>query len=100
MSVDADTLSGLRTLIVRQIREQLGLHERLALPLADAIVRSLQRSYGGQQIRIPTQSRVDRYQAIRDAKALGASVDEICTDLAVGRATVYRALNGGEEQRA
>lgn len=92
MSIANDHLSNLRTLIVRAIRDQLGLHERLAVPLAEEVLRSIQQQYGGASLYIPAASRVGRYLAIQDAYALGSSVDQICGDLGVSRTTVYRAL--------
>lgn len=92
MSVASDHLSSLRTLIVRTIREQTGLHERLAVPLAEEILRGIQMQHGGGALSIPVPSRADRYRAIRDAHALGATVPDLCSTYAVDRSTVYRAL--------
>lgn len=88
----ADHLSRLRTLFVRAYRTATGTHEHLALPIAEAFLAQLRRELGGQEIRIPAESAAERYQTIRDAHALGASVQEICAMVQVDRATVYRAL--------
>ena len=92
MSVASDHLSSLRTLIVRTIREQTGLHERLAVPLAEEILRGIQAQHGGGVLTIPARSKADRYQAIRDAHAIGVPVSDLCVTDAVDRSTVYRAL--------
>lgn len=91
MDSDAlDQLSALRTRYVRIVREYTGLHETLALPVANALVEELQTLHGGTYI--PAHSKAARYQAIRDAAALGQSVTQICHAFRVHRCTVYRAL--------
>ena len=82
----------LQTIITRGVRQATGMHERLALPLVDAIMAELQRHYGGERYYIPAPGRVDRDQSIRDAIALGSSVSDVCKAKGVSKATVYRAL--------
>lgn len=95
MSGEVDQATGLRTLFVRLIREELGLHEQLALPLAERLVCGLRRECGGRALRIPAATAAERYQAIRDAHAIGTPIRAIGAALGVDRSTVYRALRGG-----
>lgn len=85
-----DQLSALRTRYVRHLCAMHGYHERMALPVANVLIDELQTILGGT--RIPMPSAADRAQAIRDAAALGHSVDTICRDFGIHRCTVYRAL--------
>lgn len=98
MSDDLDQLSALRTRIVRAVREHTGMSETLAVPLTNALIQELQASFGGRYI--PAPSKHARDQAIRDAAALGQSIDAICRDFGVHRCTVYRALGQGSERAA
>lgn len=90
MSDTADQLSALRTRYVRIVREYTGLHETFALTVATALIDELQSLHGGH--RVPAPSKHVRDQAIRDAAALGQSVNQICKAFGVHRCTVYRAL--------
>ena len=87
-----DKLSSLRTTITRIVREATGLHELLALPVADAICGELQQTFGGAEIYIPAPSRIDRNQAILDDWRRGLSPDTIRRRHGVARATVYRLI--------
>lgn len=93
-SQSVDRMQELRTILTRVVRESTGMHEQLALPIADSICDELQRRYGGRQWYIHAPCASDRHQQIRDAAALGTPVQAICQRFGVARATVYRALSG------
>lgn len=90
MSQTIDHLAALRTNIVRIVRESTGLREQLALPVAEAIYRELQMTFGGSSLYIPAPSRADLHQAILDDLRTGRPIPVICRSHGVARATVYR----------
>ncbi|WP_295406630.1 Mor transcription activator family protein [uncultured Thiocystis sp.] len=92
MPKDFDTLVALHTQITRIVREATGLHEQLALPVAEAICAELQHAFGGAEIYIPAPSRTERNQAILDDWHGGRPIPAICRKHGIARATVYRLL--------
>jgi len=93
MTIDTtDQMSALRTAIVRIVHHGTGLHERLALPIAEAILGHLQQNHGGRPLYIPAPGNAARDQAIRDAAAMGLTVSQIAEQHNVHRCTVYRVL--------
>ncbi|MFD2112032.1 Mor transcription activator family protein [Thiorhodococcus fuscus] len=91
----ADTIDRaheLRTIITRVVRESTGMHERLALPIAQAVTVELQRRYGGQPLDVPAPSKDDRNQAIIDAWNLGTPVKDLGSKFGASRSTIYRVI--------
>lgn len=94
-----DQFTALRISIIRVLRQNmeqfsavpLGI-ERTLVPLADAILDTLREAHGGQSIYIPTGAQRDRHARILVARAAGCPVPEICAQLGVSRATVYRVI--------
>jgi Mor family transcriptional regulator len=92
MLSEIDNFSALRTRIVRIVRESTGLHEQIALPVADAIYLELQQHFGGSSVYVPVPSRAARNRAILADWESGLSPDAIRRRHHVSRATVYRLL--------
>jgi len=90
-----DTLSALRTDIVRAVREHTGLHERLAVPIAEDILAAVRQRFGGQRIYVPSaQTAQERAEAIRSLLDCGHDPQTVARLTGLSRATVYRAARG------
>lgn len=94
MSASEDRMTDLRAELTRIVREETGLHERLAYPIASGIARRMQERWGGDNLYIPARSAADRHREIREAMDTpGATVASVGRALGVCRATVYNALS-------
>lgn len=95
MSHEVDKTEELRRLLVRGLCEQLGLTETGAMQFADPLVVFLQKEYAGQRLYIPMPQR--RYDLLQIAAALerGESVEAVCRQFGIARATLYRLFPDG-----
>lgn len=91
MSLERDTTARLRTEIVRAVREATGMHEQLAMPVADAILDRLRATWSGSRLYVPAQDTVRRDRAVRAAFD-GANHRELCRRYHISRRTLYRIL--------
>lgn len=95
-SLSSDLMYSLCTDITQIVREETGLHERIAYPIAAGIARRMQERWGGSEVYIPARSAEDRHREIREAmESPGATVASVGRALGVSRATVYNALSRG-----
>ena len=92
-----DRLSDFRTRITRIVREATGMHERLALPIAEAICCELQDRYGGAELYVPAKPRETLHGEILDAWRSGATVADLCRRYPVSRRTIYRVVGGASD---
>lgn len=92
MSQSEDLIADMRVRITRIVRDATGMHERLALPIACAILDELQREHGGGPLYIPAPSRQGRDIAIRDAWQCGMPPAAIADTYGLHRSTVYRVI--------
>jgi Mor family transcriptional regulator len=86
----------LRSDIAASIKDSIGLHDRIALELADGILRSLQANWGGREIYIPVQASVDRNAKIK-AEFYAKGNDpkryaDVCRNNDISLSTLYRIL--------
>lgn len=71
------------------VRNEIGMHEALASPFAQALVRGLRRRLGGSELWIPAPSKEERNAAIR-REFNGKNLEEVCRRHGVSSTTVYR----------
>jgi Mor family transcriptional regulator len=93
MSLQQDQLTNLRARVVRIVREATGLHERLALPVAQSICEELARDSGGGELYVPAPDRTARDAAIRRDFRVDNHA-EVMRRHGVSRATLYRVIGG------
>lgn len=98
MSVQQDHLADLRARIIRIVCRATGLHERLALPVAESICHELSRDMGGAEIYIPSTDRRVRNAALR-RDFRGNNHDDIMRRYGISRATLYRILGSGQKKQ-
>lgn len=82
--------------MVEIVRAELGMHEREAFVLAQAIVRGLRSRYGGERLGyrglyIPAPSKVQRNAAIRQ-EFDGTNLKEVMERHGIKRAQIYRIV--------
>lgn len=91
MSVDHIT-STLQSDVCEALQNAIGFKDDIAKPLADAIVKKIQASWGGREIYIPVdRDNVERNQAIK-AQFNGRNHDEICRSYDISPRTLYRVI--------
>ncbi len=78
---------------MRIVRQATGLHERVALPIAEIICDELAREMGAGGHEAPAMSRAERNAAIRRAFR-GNNHREVMRRYKVGRTTLYRVVGG------
>jgi len=93
-AISDDLLAALRTDVVRIVRESTGLHERLAVPIAEDILTAMRRRWGGERLAVPAETAAERAASIRCLLAAGHQPDAVTQLLGVSRSTVYRAMRG------
>lgn len=90
-SVGMDYTAQLRSDITAVVRNATGLHEHLAMPVADAVIDCLRDRFAGEKLYI------SRKDPDRDARILaefnGRNLNEICTKYEIHPATFYRIQN-------
>lgn len=83
-----DKLEGLRTQVVRMIREQTGLHEQFALPIAAKIIETFFREVAGERVYVP--ARAAELTASKLASEFdGTNRDELMAKYEISRTTFY-----------
>lgn len=87
MSEDDDRIEGLRTRVVRVIREHTGLHERFALPIAAEIIETFWREVEGERVYVPTRDPELPRKVV--AEFNGRNRDELCAKHGISRSTFY-----------
>jgi Mor family transcriptional regulator len=73
---------------VRIVREEIGMHEAMASLVAQALVRGLRRTLGGQHLYIPAPDKRARDEAIR-REFNGSNIAEVMKRYNVRRSRVY-----------
>jgi Mor family transcriptional regulator len=81
--------------MVEVIREETGLHERFARPMAEGILRRLGDEFRGERVYLGEDRETVYQQAI--AEFNGRNRDAVCAKYGMSRATFYRVLNRGRE---
>lgn len=77
--------------------EELGMHEREATPIAQALVRGMRKRYGGMRlggrghIYIPAPSKTERDEAIR-SEFNGVNGGEVMKRHGIKRSTLYNVI--------
>ncbi len=89
MSKREDYLSALRTDIVRVLRENADTQETLAVNLAAQIIHSIRLRYQGMDVRFGAR-RVGHDEIVE--RFNGRNHAEVCRQLGISKATLYRAL--------
>lgn len=95
MSRETDRTEAMRQGIVDAIVQEVGMGERLAVPIADSVLAYLQREFPGQKIYIPAPARQYDVLQIRAALERGESPAAVCRNYAVSRTTLYKMFPGG-----
>lgn len=89
-NANRDAALNFRNDLVRIIRESLGLPEKVAVPMADALAAGLQRHMGG--LYVPKRE----IRAVRNAAVLrdftGSNHAEVMRRHNICRATLYRII--------
>lgn len=89
--------------MVEIVRAELGMHEREAFTLAQAIVRGLRNRYGGERLGhrglyIPAPSKAQRNDAI--CKEFdGTNIEDMMKRHGIRRAQIYRIVSGRGDGR-
>ena len=76
------------------MRQTTGLHERIALPIAESICGELAQEMDAAGHQEPVTSRADRNAAIR-REYRGDNHREVMRRYSISRATLYRVVGGG-----
>jgi Mor family transcriptional regulator len=74
--------------MVEVIREETGLHERFARPMAEGILRRLGDEFRGERVYLGEDRETVYQQAI--AEFNGRNRDAVCAKYGMSRATFYR----------
>lgn len=90
VDLEGDKVEGLRTRIVRVVREHTGLHEKFALPIADQVLDSFREEFAGDHLYINGKDP-DRDTKVRTAFN-GRNRDEVMKMFNISKATFYRII--------
>lgn len=82
---------------VRIVREEIGMHEAMASLVAQALVRGLRRTLGGQELYIPAPDKAARNDAIR-REFDGTNMREVMSRHGISRTQVY-AICGAQPMK-
>ncbi len=93
MSLDPDRHAGLRSRIMRIVRQATGLDEQMALPIAESICDELAQEMGAGGPQEPATGRADRNAAIR-REFHGDNHREVMRRYSISRSTMYRVVGG------
>lgn len=86
-----DKLEGLRTQVVRMIREQTGLHEQFALPIASKIIETFFREVAGERVYVPARpAEMAASKIISEFD--GTNRDELMAKYGISKTTFYDYL--------
>lgn len=91
MSVQQDRLGDLRSRVTRIVRDATGLHERLALPVAESICGELAKEFRGGGLSVPSPDKAARDAAVRRAFT-GSNHAQVCGQHGISRSTLYRII--------
>ncbi|WP_082493097.1 Mor transcription activator family protein [Acidovorax sp. Leaf160] len=70
------------------VRQEIGMHDRLASVFAQALVSGLRSRMGGQELYIPAPDRSERDAAIR-REFNGCNMDEVMRKHGLSRTRIY-----------
>lgn len=110
MTDDADRLEGLRTRVVRLIRERTGLHEQFALPIAAEIIETfrlgveaeivsaLRPEFHGERVYVASRDPEIERRVV--AEFTGQNRDDLLRKYGISRATFYRYTHNARARRA
>jgi Mor family transcriptional regulator len=88
---DDDSASWLRRELIAIVREEVGMIETLATPMAEVLLHGICRRMGGREVYIPAPEKAGRDEQIR-ASFNGRNLVEVMRQFGVSKATVYRAI--------
>ena len=97
MQIQDDQTAAMHTLIVRGIRESLGLHERFATEAADAVFDKFRAHFGGEMPYMPKRDPRRREKALREFN--GRNHDEVCRRYQISRRTLERYVQSDSAER-
>jgi Mor family transcriptional regulator len=82
--------------IMTAIKDSIGLHDHIAVQLADDVMRKLQTNWGGREIYIPAPGTKERNEQIKaDFYARGNDPTryvDVCRIYSISLRTLYRVL--------
>ena len=87
---DDDSASWLRRELIAIVREDIGMVEMIATPVADALLAGIRKRMGGREVYIPSIGNAGRDEQIR-AAFNGRNLVDVMRQFGVSKATVYRA---------
>jgi Mor family transcriptional regulator len=87
---DDDSASWLRRELFAIVRDDFGMVEHIATPIADMLLVGIRRRMGGREVYIPAPDKMGRDELIR-AAFNGRNLVEVMREFGVSKATVYRA---------
>ena len=87
---DDDSASWLRRELIAIVREEVGMVELLATPMAEMLLVGIRKRMGGREVYIPAPDKAGRDEQIR-AAFNGRNLPEVMRQFGVCKATVYRA---------
>lgn len=74
------------------VREEIGMNEEFATPIAGAIVRGLRKRVGGQRIYVPTAPKDESRDAAIFRRFNGTNGAELCREYEIGRSRLYQII--------
>lgn len=92
MTLRDDARLQMRTRIVRVIRESTGLLEQFAVPIADQVLKVVERDIDGHALNRTEREMQEQRDRLVLADFDGRNRDEVCRKHGISRATFYRIL--------
>lgn len=92
---DTDVGVAIRKSITRGVVSGTGLHEQLAVSVAEQIYRELSREFGGGRLWWPTlDDNTERDQVIRRRWRAGEKWRALIAEYGISRSRFYQIVNG------
>ncbi|HEB94333.1 MAG TPA: hypothetical protein ENI94_12910 [Gammaproteobacteria bacterium] len=91
---ETDAVVNLKARLVRAVRTATGMHEHLAVPIADDILQCLCEEYGASEVYIPSSKKLKTHVRNRDIRESfnGANHAELAKKYGITERQVRRIL--------
>lgn len=92
MSIDADNEQMIKQAIVTVVHESTGLHEHIAMPIAERVFDQLADRFGQERVYFTRSLRTRRERVLADFD--GTNFSAVCRKHGISRRTLYRYIGG------